>query len=49
MAFPDLNLTPPEGGNLPEEEENVEGIIIHESQNAGLLSEINKSTGYNVH
>jgi hypothetical protein len=29
MALPDLNLTPPEGGNIPEEE-NDEGIIIHE-------------------
>jgi hypothetical protein len=49
MALPDLNLTPPEGGNLPKEEENDEGIIIHDGQNAGLLSKINKSTKYNVH
>jgi hypothetical protein len=43
MALPDLNLTPPEGGNIPEEE-NDEGIIIHEGQNAGVLSEERKNT-----
>jgi hypothetical protein len=49
VALPDLNLTPPEGGNITEEDENDEGIIIHEGENAGVLSEINKSTKYNVH